>query len=193
MQIKGFSRKELISILEVIDGARRCMSDDELNLLLLKAKELVCADYAVCGRGIIQGATLTSIHHIIKGNYPEAWLSTYMEDKLFKKDPLIKYHARFSMTQFWSDIFKAFDDPDSMTIIKRARNFGLVHGISGGIYSPDEGELSLFVFSGEKDRFGKHQKRVLDLLILHLNRALERITDKEGPGHAETLEKIRMF
>lgn len=182
MSIEGFSKKELVSILEIIEGANVCATEQDLGRLLLRAKEVLCADYSICGLGRISCGELKEVVRIINGNYPEDWLYRYTSERLYRIDPVIKRHARFSVTQLWSDIFKTSNDDSSRAFIRNAADCGLRYGVSSGIFLPRREEIGIFSFAAKKNRFNDRHKRMMDIITLHLNSALVN-TIKENPGY----------
>ncbi len=182
MSIEGFSKKELVSILEIIEGASVCTTEHDLGRLLLRAKEVLCADYSICGLGRVSCGELKEVVRIINGNYPEDWLDRYTSEQLYRIDPVIKRHARFSVTQLWSDIFKTSNDDSSRAFIRNAGDSGLRYGVSSGIFLPRREEIVIFSFAAKKNRFNDRHKRMMDIITLHLNSALVN-TIKENPGY----------
>lgn len=178
MDLKDFSKEELISILEIIERARNCKGRNHLKDIMLRAKELVCADKAICGIAKVSDSDVTEVVTVVNGNYPEGWLARYTSEKLYLIDPVVRYHTRFSTTRFWDEIFKISKDRQERLVIEHASDFGLRHGISSGIYDPVNENIGIFAFGGEKDRFVPHHKKIIDILTLHLNNALFRTTDK---------------
>ncbi len=176
MSIKELSRKELINVLEIIEGAQNCASEKELKSLILRAKDIVSADYAICGLGKINGHMLSEVVNVVNGNYPRGWMETYMKEKLYFGDPVVRYYSRFSLTQHWSDIVKHFNDSLARPAIDCALDHGLNAGISSGIYVPEMECVGIFTFAGEQDRFDDHHKKIVDILALHLNKALVSIS-----------------
>lgn len=188
--IKEFTKRDLADILETIEDARNSTTPEELRSVIVKAKDLVCADYAVCGLGTISGNMILDASRIINGNCPEEWLRNYIDGKSYLKDPVIRHHTNFSMAENWSDIFKKVTDSESDAIIGNARDFGLKFGVSSGIYMPGSQSMSIFAFSGATDIFGRHQKKILNLLMLHLNNSLLRVIRRPSIDRSESEDFI---
>ena len=182
MNIREFSKKELVNILEIIEGTNCCSTAPELERLLLHAMEFLRADYAICGLGKVSCGELKEVVRIINGNYPNGWLNRYMSEKLYLVDPIVRRHAQFSMTQLWRDIFKTCDDDSSRLFISNAADSGLRYGISSGIFLPRHEEIGIFSFAAKKNRFNDRHKHIMDIITLHLNNALVNII-KEDPRH----------
>jgi hypothetical protein len=111
---------------------------------------------------------------VVNGDYPEEWLKLYMAEELYKTDPIVDYHLKFSMTQLWSDTYKLYGDRTSRDFIKRASGFGLNQGITGGIHDQDSLYTSIFSFASGTERFSVRHKKIVDIMTLHLHRALVR-------------------
>jgi hypothetical protein len=171
---KDFSKHELVSILETVEAARNCSDEISLRQLIKQVKELVCADNCICGLANMDAKGLTDVVTVVNGDYPEQWLNLYLAGELYKKDPVVKFHAQFGLTQLWKDTFELYDEEASKQVLMCAGDFGLNHGITGGIFDPDMKNLSIFSFSGDADRFNAHHKNIVDVVTLHLHRALAR-------------------
>ena len=76
------------------------------------------------------------------------------------------------LTQFWSDVFSFYDCPQANALIKDASDYGLKFGITGAVYAPERDEVAIFTFASDRNRFRRHHKRLLDILITHFYRAL---------------------
>lgn len=174
MRASDLSKKELAAILDFIEAARNCRGEAALKGLLLKARELLSADRAVCGTGRLRGGRVTDILTIVNSGWPQEWLTLYKSLRLYSDDPLVRYHARFSPSELWSEIFKRYEDAPARHIIRLADDFGLRHGVSSGIYSPESSVLSVFAFAGCKDSYNARHKKIADIIMLHLNRVLAR-------------------
>ncbi len=171
MPPKDLTKKELIEVLEIIEAARVCTDPVQLKPLILKAGELVSADYSICGIVETQSGFVKGISGVVNGNYPDEWFTHYMSERMYLRDPVVRHHASFSLAEFWTDIFKR-SDPEAKPLISYAGDFGLRHGISSSVYMPGEGSFGIFAFSGPADRFGKHHKSIVDIVTVHLSRAL---------------------
>lgn len=118
---------------------------------------------------------------IINGNYPEEWVNMYKSERFYTRDPIVKFHSRFVMTQFWSDTFKSYKDKETNKFLQRAADFGLKYGISSGVHDPELENTSLFSFAGNRQRFNLHHKKVMDIVVPHLHNALAGIYELERP------------
>jgi len=174
----GLSKRDLVSILETIEFARSSSGHAHVKDLILRVKDILEADFAVCGLGKVHPEGPSDIITVINGNYPGEWLDNYLKEGFYRSDPLVRYHMRFSTPQSWGEIFKGFEDPETRRLIGMAWDFGIRHGVSTGIYIPDGERFSLFCFGGRKDVYGERHKKIMDSLTLYLNKALF----KAAPG-----------
>src|SRR3972149_1055759 len=142
---KEFSKKELVSILEIIEAAQNCVTPGEVSSLLLRTKDLVFADYSVCGMGRLSGGEVKDILAVVNGNYPT--------EGLYRYDPVVRYHSSFSPTQSWSDIYTMYDDVEARFVVSNAWDFGIRHGISSSIFMPGLENISIFAFAARNDSF----------------------------------------
>ncbi len=169
---RDFSRFELASILEIIEAARTCTGEASFCDAILRCKELLGMDFAISGLAKKEEDGSLTILSMINGDYPEEWVEIYKSEELYKIDPIIKYHKRFSMTQPWSVTIRALSDDVSSQLLCRASDFGLKYGLSSSIVALETQVFGIFSFASRQNRYDEHHKKVLDIIVLHLYRAL---------------------
>lgn len=182
-----FSHYELISILEVIEASRACGTYDDLRCALARVRDIVDADYAISGVCSMAGGEVAGVEAAVNAGYPDEFVELYISERYFQSDPVVRYLSKFSFTQSWAEIFDKTVDVASAPVrhvMGTACDFGLRHGVSTGVYVPGNNQLNVISFAGPGDRFHGHQKKVLDVLVLHLNKAMARIAG--GPGPCDT-------
>jgi len=187
---KGLSKKELVAIMEVIEYARNCNNKRDVQNLIIRAKDLLDADYCICGLGKISADGILEPSAIINGNYPEEWINMYKSERLYTRDPVIKFHSQFVMTQLWSDTFKFHKDEEIKKLLQRATDFGLEYGISSGIYDAESDNTSIFSFASNRPRFSQHHKKAMDIVIPHLHNALAGISELERPVKTDNIPDV---
>ncbi len=178
---KGLSKKELVAIMEVIEYARNCNDKRAVQNLIIRAKNLLDADYCICGLGKISADGILEPSVVINGNYPEEWVDVYKRERLYTKDPVVKLHSKFVMTQLWSDAFKFYNDKETIKFLNSASDFDLKYGIASGIYDAESENTSIFSFASNRPRFSQHHKKAMDIVIPHLHNALAGITFTPHP------------
>ncbi len=166
------TKSELVTILEIIESAQSCSAPEHYKKLLIKAAALVEADSCACGIVELCRDDLSEPMTVINGNYPDEMLSHYVSSRLYLKDPVVRYHLNFSSAKPWTEIFREVDDCEARQVINYARDFNLVHGVSGSVFMPEAGALAVFGFGGRKNKFARHHCGIVDILVPHLNISL---------------------
>lgn len=172
MPFEDLAKNELISILELIDQAQRSFGPAQVQKLILNAAGLFEAEFTVCG--LVRTGTdgLPAVTSFINGNYPEEWVRRYIERDYYLKDPVVRFHTKYALTQTWTEVFRQFEDKAARQVITEASEYGLKFGLTGAVYLPEIDNIAMITFAGRKDKFGSHHKRIADILTLHFTRAL---------------------
>jgi DNA-binding CsgD family transcriptional regulator len=190
MNFKNFSKKELTVILDIIHSVIACKNEIEIKQLLEKTKELVCADYSICGLGLYNNTGVSEAISIINGSYPEEWFTVYEQEKLYEIDPIVSYHCKYFETQLWAETYKKYKDSVSPKFISDAGCFGLKFGITSGTKTNYNNLGSIITFSNNKNHFKERHKAIMDIIIPHLHQALLRV-HKESKREKEILYWMR--
>ena len=169
---RDFSGLELAKMLEIIEAARTCNDEVSFCDAILRSKELLDMDFAISGLAKKEEDGSLTILSMINGDYPDEWLEIYRSEELYRVDPIVKYHQRYSMTQPWSVSIKAMGNDLSAQLLCRADDFGLKYGLSSSIVSLETQVFGIFSFASRQDRYDEHHKKILDIIVLHLYRAL---------------------
>lgn len=170
-----FSKKGLMEILDITQSALCCKNENDIKLLMEKAKELICAEHSICGLGVYDDRGLKEVKNILNASYPDGWLAAYQEKKLYEIDPIVWWHYKFFGTQIWTDIYKRNKDRISPDFLRCAGDFGLKFGIAGSIPSQHSRRATIISFAGGKNYFGAYQKAIMDILTPHFHQALTRV------------------
>ncbi len=181
MNIKDYTKSELVGVLETVEFSSRCSNEGDLRQLIIRAKELVGADHSICALGKVSKNGLSDVLTVINGDYPEEWVGIYKSERLHKADPVVRHHTSFCGTQLWADTFRHYTDADAKRFFSRAADFGLNYGISSGVYVPGAEVVSIFSFGGSRDTFDSHHKMIVDIVTLHLHKAFARIYQSNLP------------
>lgn len=172
MPFKDLEKKDLITILELIDEARRSHGAAGVQRLMLRAAGFLEADYAVCGLASTGQDGSPSARSFVNGNYPEEYARWYIEGACYRKDPVVRFHTRYALTRTWSEVFREFDDDGAREVVERASDYGLKFGVTGALYLPEVDNVAIFSFAGGRDSFNERHKRLADILAAHLVMAL---------------------
>jgi len=172
MLAKDLTKSELVEILEIIEGARTCVDRPELKRLLLKAAALAEADNTACGIVNVSACGPVDLQTALNASYPAKMFDHYIERKFFLKDPIVRYHANYSITRSWAEIFNEVDDASARQVINYASDFGLKYGLSSGIFMPEEHGVFIVSFAGQYKKSWAHQKQIVDILTRHFGNAM---------------------
>ncbi|CAG1066164.1 hypothetical protein BAC1_01768 [uncultured bacterium] len=172
MPFDDLSKDELIRILELVEISQKCKSPASVKSLILASKDVLEAEFAVCG--FTTRGPQPVVSDFVNGNYPEEWVRRYTEENLCLHDPVVRFHSKYMLTQFWSDVFVFYDYPQANALISDARDYGLKFGMTGAVYAPERDEVALFTFASDRNRFKKHHKRLLEIMMTHFYNALSK-------------------
>ncbi|MBI5235306.1 MAG: autoinducer binding domain-containing protein [Deltaproteobacteria bacterium] len=167
----AFSKTEIVGIMETIEAAHLSANETGLKAVLQKAAHLLEAQYSACGVASSSFSRVASVNV----NYPAKWFDSYVAERLYLYDPVVRYQMNFPSTVNWENISRHSADKESRAFFARAGGYGLVNGISSGVYNQADGSLSVFSFAGGDDSFGARNKKILETLSPHLNIALSRL------------------
>ena len=197
MPFDDLEKKELISILELIEQAQRAAGAPDMQKLILRAAGFLEAEFAVCGLARTGIDGLPAVTSFVNGNYPEEFARSYMRGAYYRKDPVTRFHTRYALTRTWSEVFREFEDNDARRVVAEAADYGLRFGVTGALYVPEIDNVAIFTFAGRRDKFGERQKRLADILATHFTRALSKCSRElllapgavfAGEGYPEGLE-----
>ncbi|MBI1910755.1 MAG: autoinducer binding domain-containing protein [Deltaproteobacteria bacterium] len=175
MNFKEFCKGELVEILDLIQTAVACKTEDDVNKVTYKLKELVCADMGVCA--LSEGTT--KLLKIVNLNWPGEWAGIYTSEELYKKDPVIKYNYDRKNAFFWTEATEVYSDRPNLEVMDRASEFGLRHGLSSGICGAGN-KSSIFSFASGKNNFTRHHLQIIDVVMPHIHQAFLRICESKA-------------
>jgi len=175
MDYRKYTKRELADILDIIHAALACRSDEDIVKVVSRVKDLVSADRGICGIGIVESGVLSRVIRIINLDYPGEWINMYAARELYKQDPVVLYNCENFKTYFWSEAIRAYADSPQVTVMNMAGDFGLRHGLAGGLGQKENNLASLFSFSSDTNRFKNRHREILDLLMPHIHQALSRV------------------
>lgn len=176
MVYKDFTKKELTEILDIIQAAVACKSEQDVISVTGKIMDLVSADMGVCALGEIDSGRLLKVAN---HNWPAEWALMYTGEELYRKDPVFLFNYENFKSFEWRDATERFPERPNRDIMSRACEFRLKYGISSGICG-DGSKGSIFSFAGERNRFSSHHLKILDILTPHIHQALVKTLDAQA-------------
>lgn len=165
---KDFTKRELAQILDIIQSAIGCKSEQDVITVTGRIMDLVSADMGVCALGEIDSGRLLKVAN---HNWPTEWAMMYTSEELYRQDPVFLFNYEHFKAFEWKAATDRFSERSNMDIMNRAGEFGLRYGISSGICK-DGSKGSIFSFACESNRFSSHHLQILDILTPHIHQAL---------------------
>lgn len=181
-------KRDLSSLIDVINTSLHCVCEDDLKKLLRCLKELVPHDFAICGLAQIGDSGNINAYKTLNVNYPEEWIELYTTKKYNLCDPV--FLANFSQqgVQQWSETYKV--SQPSRKFITDAYDFGLISGCTFGMKSRTENDNSLFSLSGKSIENNNRTTVILENILPHFHQALIRVASEQGKGKKISLTII---
>src|SRR4030067_134345 len=179
--LSQLGKAELLQLLEIINDLQCIETDGELENLLQRAAEVASCDFSTCclRRIDTEGVFLSSIKSV-DGNFPRDWLPLYNGGAHEVTRLLPLAHHNQSRAIVWSQVLAQHASRVDMEIVERARNLGLLDGVTLATTSSAKGLGSLFSFSGSSIDNLLRSVLVLDRLAPFLHNALLRMAPREG-------------
>lgn len=171
--MEHLSRREAVTLLELIDAARCCTDITGFNRLIRLLDGLFSFDKAVCGIARLDGADGLDAHKIINISYPDEWLTIYEERGFSAIDPVVHAHFSELTPKIWSDTYRHRGRPQPF--VSLAEDFGIRDGYSFGALSPTDTTATIFSLCVHK-KPAPRALRFLDILAPHYHEALRRVT-----------------
>lgn len=171
--MEHLTRREAVTLLELIDAARCCTDIVGFDRLICSLDGLLSFDKAVCGIARLDGADSLGAQKIVNISYPEEWLTIY-EDRGFSAiDPVVRAHFSELTPKIWSDTYRHNGRPQPF--VSLAEDFGIRDGYSFGALSPTDTTATIFSLSVHKKPAPRALK-TLDILAPHFHETLRRVT-----------------
>jgi len=172
--ILEFGAEELRRALEIISDSLRVRTETELDVLLGRVRELVSCDYVTCCMKRVDAAgQLAASVKSLPGNFPSDWLIQFLDGRRASA-VLLPAADEHGQALVWSEALVHLPAVD-LDLVHRARDHGLVEGITLTVASPQRGVGSLFSFSGRAIEDPTHSAALLQYLAPHLHSALLRM------------------
>lgn len=173
MQIKHMSKRDAVSLLELIHAGTKCNDISTFNNLMKKLGNIISYDYACCelARFGKEHIVDTMVLHNI--GFPDEYLGMYQRDGWRRIDPIQKDVVSQSGARYWADIFRKNNPPKWMHAA--ALDFRVKDGYTQAVWDRQKGTGSLFYFSGNIRKRDERTEAVLGLVIPHLHQAFTKI------------------
>lgn len=175
-----FSRRDAITLLEIIHATLSCDAADDFVSLFMKIQNLFSFDFAISTLTTLGSDGSIRLDDITNINYPSEWEKIYAERQFQSVDVIIKENFTTRRPQFWSETYEK--NPPPKDFVSIAEDFGLKEGYTYGLKtSGQKKRASVFSFSGNFYKYDKRIASVLELLVPHLHQALCHIHTSKSP------------
>lgn len=103
--------------------------------------------------------------HGIFRNYPESWMSYYVENDYENTDPVRQYLVQYDNTFLWDDLNKRMPlNKKQKLLMNQAREAGLTTGVGLGIHCPNYSVVGMGFASTEKIAISPNQLSMIRAL-----------------------------
>ena len=196
MWVNDLSKREMVRLLELIDGSVHCQSQQQLDGLLLGLRELVPFQAALTAmtpsgpEGLTAGPVL---------DYPGPYLAELQRQGLVTVDPIVCHNFRSFELQYWGDTFARLPDPrcqELRAIRSLCEDFGFReahegHGYGYGVRNQFAAGGSFFCFHGL--RRSRRIEQILRFAIPHLHQAMAAVGQRRGTPTPLTARELEVL
>ena len=176
MQTEHLSKRDAISLLELIHKSTLCADEKDFRDIFESLKSLFAHDYAICAlAGMGSNGTIQS-YDAINFSYPGEWIARYIEQQEHRVDPILKSNFTRYRLQYFGDILREFYYPQKSAAV--ANDFGIVDGYVHGFRNSRNTAGSMFCFAGRRIERDARTETLLELAVPHFHQALIRVLNK---------------
>ena len=179
------SKKDLITLLELISDAYNGICMDDFFKLMEGLKRLIPYDCAVYALARMDRNSVITSYDTINYNYPDEWLSLYRDKNYHCIDPLIRHNYKYFNVQYWTDTYKLYDTPKDF--IFNAEDFELKSGYAHGVRNLSGDKGSIFSFAGLSIKQNSRNEIILLHFIPHFHHMIIRILEEETKKKSNTI------
>ncbi|MGD0278125.1 MAG: autoinducer binding domain-containing protein [Smithella sp.] len=172
---KVLSKKDAITLLELIDASNRVTDLDDFFKLMERLKSIIPYDSAVGALAKMDHNSTITSYETINFNYPSEWLSLYRDKNYHCIDPLIRHNYKYFNVQYWTETYRLYDTPKDF--ISGAEDFGLRSGCAHGMRNLSGNRGSIFSFAGLHIEPNSRTEIILSYLIPHFHNVIVRILE----------------
>lgn len=184
---KLLSKRDAITLLELIHTSLLCSNEEDFKLLVNKLHEVISYDFAISGLAKSDDYGKVVSYKIINISYPVEWLDVYTSKNLYDIDSVVKENFTNFRLQRWKDTFKKYLTPKEF--LYHAEDFGLQDGFSHGQKNPADNRGSIFTLSGNSIEFNNRTEMILELVVPHFHQVITRIADQQSRNNIPPLSK----
>ncbi len=171
--LKLLTRRDALSLLELIQECVSCNSETEFRLIMKKLGGMIGSENAVCGYTEIKAGATPPVQRIVNISYPEEFLEIYSKRQWSLKDPVMKGTLSKWKVQYFSDLILEYGSPKDISSL--AEDCGISSGYSHGVRNLSGTQASFYGFAGRSVKRNKTTEVFLEVVAPHIYQALKRI------------------
>lgn len=176
MHLSDICKQDLVALLECAEYAIKVAEEADFRALIRALQKIVPTERCM-GLMFHVGCmgSFQEIKKVVNVDYPEEWLSLYVDDRLIDHDPIARRHFERYQPQIWSETLSEAQNGDAIRFIDQASAFGLSQGITVGLPALRSLEASLFSFQGDDLASDPRHLVILQYLTPFLHHSLSSI------------------
>lgn len=170
--LKNLSKKDTVSLLEVVYNSSKCISELDLKRVGKSVHSLVGFEY---GFGVY-GSINDGPQKIINIQSCSSFLDYYFSNNLYLIDPLAGEHYKSFKLQFWKNAHLNY--PVSKSVQSELEQFNLNRGITYGTCDYGKSSGTVFTLAGDDLEQDKRTETIVSYIIQFLSETLRKISLK---------------
>jgi DNA-binding CsgD family transcriptional regulator len=180
-------KQDAIYLLGLVSLSVHCKDKEEFIKLVNKLTYLMSYDFAICALGTMDERGVLQLYEVVNISYPKTWVNTYLDERYYRIDPILKENfTRFTL-QYWADTYKKIHFSKDLLSLKE--KFGLKRGYSFGVRDLRWSGGSLFSVSGQYLEHHIRTKAILTYILPFFHQALVRILDYDHIKRVPVLDQ----
>lgn len=171
--LKLLTKRDALSLLELIRDCVSCKSEDEFRLIMEKLGGMIGSENAICGYTDIKSKGTAPVQRIVNISYPSEFLEIYFKRQWSLKDPVMKGTLSRCKVQYFSDLVREYGSPKDISSL--AEDCGIDNGYAHGVRNLSGTQVSFYAFAGRHTKRNKTSEIFLEVVTPHIYQALKRI------------------
>ncbi len=169
--IKDISKKELLSILEIIDRWARISYSDDFEDIFKSLSSLLPYEISLCAIGNTKSLTLNKL---INNKFPSDLLQPYLTKKMLQNDILVQKTLTLNKKAHFMNIEEYNSKTENKKHIELIKDAELIHCLSSA-FSESNGKTTFLYLSKLMEKPHPCYLQIIDFLMPHLHHTINRI------------------
>lgn len=173
---KLLSKRDLISILDVIDASLAVGNESQFQDLMQRAAQVIPIETAhVSVADLDAHSAITNSSRHISIGFPAEWMKTYRSESFYKIDPIAGNLFSANEPLIWARVRERSKTKTAKAFYKQAADFGLLEGFSFGTRFTRSASASFFTCTGKELTHKERHIQITRYLLPHLHAALGKV------------------